>query len=83
MYGFEPGEGQFWRVGRLTTDHTGRVRIVVSQAGDAWLERRMWVNRRTWLGELALMPVGRAREVPLAEACGRYVDRFRVGGAQR
>ena len=84
MFRFAPGEGQFWRAGELRTPRATGLRIGVEQGDRTLLERLLGVERRTWLGTLALTPVGGGEEVPLAEACGRYVDRYRIdGGAQR
>ncbi len=78
MFRFAPGEGQFWHAGRLRAGDSGPVRIAIRQGDRAWLERVLGVERRTWLGTLALTPGGPAKQVPLSEACGRYVDRYRV-----
>ena len=78
MYGFEPGEGQFWPAGSITVKSPTAVRITVRQGDRTWLERLLGVERRTWLGTLALTPGTRATEVALADACGLYVDRYRA-----
>jgi len=78
MYGFEPGEGQFWPAGELSVSRPGAVGITIRQGDRTWLERLLGVDRRTWLGRLALSPGTHATEVALADACGRYVDRFRA-----
>jgi hypothetical protein len=78
MFGFAPGRGQFWPAGRVEVGDTGLVRVTASQAELPWLARVLGVERRTWLGAIAATPSGSAREVPFADACGRYVDRYRV-----
>jgi len=80
MFGFAPGEGQFWPAGRIEVGRRGPVRVTVRQAELPWLARVLGVERRTWLGAIALTPVGEAREVPLADACERYVDRYSLEG---
>jgi hypothetical protein len=84
MYGFEPGEGQFWPAGSITVRRPQAVRVTVRQGDRTWIERLLGVERRTWLGTLALSPGTHATEVALDDACGRYVDRYRFDrGAQR
>ena len=78
MFGFAPGEGQFWPAGTIEIGRAQRVRVAVRQAERTWLERLLRVERRTWLGAIALTRAGRPRDVALADACGRYVDRYRV-----
>jgi hypothetical protein len=78
MFGFAPGEGQFWPAGTIELERRERVGVSIRQAERTWLQRLLRVERRTWLGAIALTPVREARDVPLADACGRYVDRYRI-----
>jgi hypothetical protein len=78
MYGFAPGEGQFWPAGAIDIPRRGPARITIRQADRTWLERLLGVERRTWLGTLAVNPSPAQREVELSDACGQYVDRYRL-----
>jgi hypothetical protein len=76
MFGFAPGQGHFWPAGRVEVGDTGPLRVTVSQAELPWPARALGVDRRTWLGAIAATPPGSARDVPFADACRRYVDRY-------
>jgi hypothetical protein len=76
MFGFAPGEGQFWPAGTFEVAAAGPVRVSVRQEDRTWLQRLLRVEPRTWLGSIALTPVAGTSEVALADACGRYVDRY-------
>ena len=78
MYGFAPGEGQFWPAGSIDVERPTTARLTITQEELPWPARVLGVERRTWLGTLALTRPGRAHELPLADACGRYVDRYRL-----
>jgi len=78
MFGFAPGEGQFWPAGTIEVRRPERVRVSIHQAERTRLQRLLRVERRTWLGAIALTPVAAPDDAALAEACGRYVDRYRL-----
>jgi hypothetical protein len=78
MYGFAPGEGQFWPAGAIDIPRRGPARITIRQADRTWLERLLGVERRTWLGTLAVNPSPTQRELELSDACDQYVDRYRL-----
>jgi hypothetical protein len=78
MFGFAPGEGQFWPAGEVEVPRGGSVRFTVSPRELPWLGRVLGAERTSWLGALALTRPTPAREVPLRDACGRYVDRYRL-----
>jgi hypothetical protein len=78
MYGFAPGEGQFWPAGSIDVERPTTARLTITQEELPWPARVLGVERRTWLGTLALTRPGRAHELPFADACGRYVDRYRL-----
>jgi hypothetical protein len=80
MFGFAPGEGQFWPAGTIEVERRGRVGFTVRSRDLPWAGRLLDANRTSWVGTLALTRPGAAHEVPLADACGRYVDRYRLGG---
>jgi hypothetical protein len=93
MFAFAPGEGPFWPAGSVEVDETGPVELTVRQQELSWLQRLAGVERTTWLGAIAASrplepehpvpeeaeepPQGAARQIPLEDACGRYVDWFR------
>jgi hypothetical protein len=79
MFGFAPGEGQFWPAGTLEVERRGAVRIVVRSRDLPWAGRVLGADRTSWLGAIALTRPEGARQVPLRDACFRYVDRYRLG----
>jgi hypothetical protein len=78
MFGFAPGEGQFWPAGAVDVERRGRVGFTVRSRDLPWAGRVLGAERTSWVGKLALTRPGAAREVALADACGRYVDRYRL-----
>ena len=78
MYLDGAGRGAFWPAGEVEVSGAaaGRpVTVEVSAAEPSALQRALGVERRVWLGRLAASRAGDPRTVPLAAACGRYVDR--------
>jgi hypothetical protein len=73
-FAFAPGEGPFWPAGSLEVRERGPVELSVTQQPLETYQRLLGVEHTTWLGRLALTPPGGGEEVPLADACGRYVD---------
>jgi hypothetical protein len=80
MFGFAPGEGQFWPAGAIEVSRGGVVRFSVRSLDLPWAGRVLDAERTSWLGAIALTRPGAPRDIPLADACGRYVDRYRVRG---
>jgi hypothetical protein len=78
MYGFAPGEGQFWPAGSIEVDRAGPIRFTVRPRDVTWLGRVLGAERTSWVGAIALTRPNGPREVPLHDACGGYVDRYRV-----
>jgi hypothetical protein len=78
MFAFAPGEGPLWPAGTIDARGRGAVRIEVRQQEQSALQRLLGVERTTWLGTLVATRPGEPREVPLRDACGRYVDWFRA-----
>jgi hypothetical protein len=78
MFAFEPGEGQFWPAGTIEVQRRGPIRFTVRPRDLPWAGRVLGAQRTSWLGALALTRPDRIREVPLADACGQYLDRYRV-----
>ena len=77
MYGFAPGEGQFWPAGSIELDRAGPIRFTVRPRDVTWLGRVLAAERTSWVGAIALTRPDGPRAVPLHDACG-YVDRYRV-----
>jgi hypothetical protein len=75
MYLTHKGEGAFWPAGEVRVRGRGPVRVTVDAARPTDLQRHLGVQRRVWLGTLAATRPGKKR-VPLADACGRYVDHY-------
>jgi hypothetical protein len=74
MFAFAPGEGPFWPAGSIDAEVGGPVELTVRQQPLTWVQDLFGVERTTWLGELAATRPGEPEEVPLEDACGRYVD---------
>lgn len=83
FYANAPGEGAFWPAGVLETDG-GVIEVRIDAARAPELSRLVGAERHAWLGALTAVeasgevevPPGpnEAEEVPLAQACGGYVD---------
>jgi hypothetical protein len=77
-FAFAPGEGPFWPAGELNVRRGEPVELTVAQQPLETYQRYLGVEHTTWLGEIAATRPGGGEEVPLSEACGRYVDWFTV-----
>ncbi|MFL5892190.1 MAG: hypothetical protein ACJ75I_05550 [Solirubrobacterales bacterium] len=79
------GSVPYFPVGRLTVDHGGPVRFTVEVADPPALGLLLGTKAEAHLGAIAASPAGAGvaipgeaeRSIPLADACGRYVDWFR------
>jgi hypothetical protein len=69
------GRGAFWPAGEISTE-SGDVDITVEAAEPTGLQDALGVERRVWLGRLALSPVDAPRTIALRESCGEYVDHY-------
>lgn len=76
MFAFAPGEGPFWPAGAIEVEAGEPIEMTVSQQPLSGLQKLFGIERTTWLGALAATRPGEGERVPLAEACGRYVDWF-------
>jgi hypothetical protein len=79
MYLLHQGQGSFWPVGAVKAPKGEALTITLSAGGRTGLQRALGVKRQVWLGEIAATRAGSAQEMPLADACGRYVDHFLLG----
>ena len=76
MFAFAPGRGPFWPAGEIDVKEGEPVEITVRQQPLSGLQELLGVERDTWVGELAATRPGGGEEIPLSDACGRYVDWF-------
>ncbi len=76
MFAFAPGEGPFWPAGTIDVSGDGPVTLTVRQQPLSTFQRLVGVERTTWMGAIAATRPDDAQKVPLADACGRYVDWF-------
>lgn len=86
IYLTSPGRGAFWPAGEVRGPQgiPSDVTVSVRSAEPSGLQGALGVERRTWLGTLAFTPEAEPRQVPLADACGLYVDHFSIdrGGTE-
>jgi hypothetical protein len=75
------GRGAFWPAGEVATGG-GPVEIEVEASEPSGLQDALGVERRVWLGRVALSSEIPARIAPLDEACGRYVDHYARSGPE-
>jgi hypothetical protein len=78
MYLTHQGQGAFWPAGVVRGGADGPVTVRVRAARPTGRQRALGVTRQVWLGRLAASRPG-SEQVPLREACGRYVDHFTLG----
>jgi hypothetical protein len=76
MYFTHQGEGAYWPAGTVNRTGAGPVHVTVSAADPNGLQDLLGVTRRVWLGALAASPADAPRRVPLAGACGLYLDHY-------
>ena len=69
------GRGAFWPAGDLTSSG-GPVEIEVAAAEPTGLQDLLGVERRVWLGDIALSATAGPRTGSAAGACGEYVDHY-------
>jgi len=65
--------GQFWPAGTIASDG-GRVRFTVTASEPSTLQELSGYSGRAELGELVAVQAGSHRTVPLAAACGGWID---------
>lgn len=81
IYLAQEGRGAFWPAGEVEVagDVPEDVEVEVRAAAPSGLQRLLGVERRVWLGTLTFTAEAEPTEVPIGEACGRYVDRLVPG----
>jgi hypothetical protein len=72
--------GQFWPAGRFQSDG-GRTEFRLSTAEPNTLQRLSGYDGKAYVGELVAVPVGPRRSVPMAAACGGWIDWYRSSAA--
>ena len=84
MYLSGAGRGAFWPAGEIRGADAGRHEVTVRAADPGGLAGTLDARRLVWLGDVdRLADRPPPRTVPLADACGRYVDHYaydRKGG---
>jgi hypothetical protein len=72
--------GQFWPAGEIRSD--GRpIRLTISAADPTTLQRLSGYTGKAELGELVAVPARPHRIVPLAKACGHWIDWYEADEA--
>jgi hypothetical protein len=75
---FRTDQGPFWPVGAVTSNG-GPVKITVSAGGYSGLQKALGVDQGADIGNVTATQPENAREVPLSQACGLYIDHYTVG----
>jgi hypothetical protein len=73
-------EGQSWPAGTILSSG-GPVRFQISAANATWLQRLTGYTGKATLGELVAVPARAHRVVPLAAACGGWLDWYEADEA--
>ena len=81
MYLTHQAQGAFWTAGNLHATRRAPVTVTVSARKPSRFQRALGVRRQVWLGPLAATRPG-STQVPLARACGRFVDHFTIRPGQ-
>lgn len=71
------GRGAFWPAGEF--EALGEVEITIEAEEPSGLQGALGVERKVWLGTLALTADRNPELAPLQGVCGKYVDHFTVG----
>lgn len=74
MYFDGAGRGAFWPAGTIL-GAADAVLEIVPEAPEG-LRDALGVENRVWLGQVAATPVSAPHQVPVTQACERYVDHF-------
>jgi len=72
--------GQFWPAGRFHSAG-GRVDFTLATAAATGLQSLSGYDGKAYLGELVAVPAGPHRTVPLARACGGWIDWYEAPAA--
>lgn len=72
------GPGAYFPVGEIEVGREGPVRFTISVDPPPAIGRLLGAEMRAYLGPIAATPVPSQETIPLASACGRYLDWYRV-----
>ncbi|MFN2612670.1 MAG: hypothetical protein ABR536_04780 [Solirubrobacterales bacterium] len=75
---FRTDQGPFWALGSVTSDG-GPIQVTVRAGGLSGLQKLLGVDQGADIGNVTAARPEQAREIPLRQACGRYVDHYSVG----
>jgi hypothetical protein len=67
--------GQFWPAGRYRSEG-GKVEFTLSAADASTLQSLSGFDGKAYIGELVAVPAKPHRVVPLAQACGQWIDSY-------
>jgi len=65
--------GQFWPAGKFHSDG-GKVEFTIDAASADWLQSLTGWDAKAYIGEIVATKAEPHREVPLAQACGGWID---------
>ena len=68
--------GQFWPAGKFHSDG-GKVEFTIDAASADWLQSLTGWDAKAYIGEIVATKAEPHREVPLAQACGGWIDWYR------
>ncbi len=74
-------DGQYWPAGEISTRKAGPVRFTLSAADPSTLQALSGYDGEAEIGRLVATPRRPHRTVPLARACGRWLDFYKGPGA--
>lgn len=75
---FRTDQGPFWPLGAVTSNGSP-IRVTVGAGGLSGLQKLLGVDQGADIGNVTAARPDEAREIPLRQACGRYVDHYSVG----
>jgi hypothetical protein len=75
---FRTDQGPFWPLGTVVSPG-GPVEVTVRAGGLSSLQKLLGVDQSADVGNITAARPEDAREIPLRQACGQYVDHYSVG----
>jgi hypothetical protein len=75
---FRTDQGPFWPLGTVVS-RGGPMQVTVRAGGLSRLQKLLGVDQGADIGNVTAARPEDAREIPLRQACGQYVDHFSVG----
>ena len=74
-------DGQYWPAGEITTGKAGPVRFTLNADDPSTLQELSGYDGEAEVGRLVAVPARPHRTVPLARACGHWLDYYQGPGA--